>query len=360
MVLDSLYLTNGNIFSVAQDDTITWAHDFSNTSGFTQVQDWNSSFTITNGTMISDGDKVTFTRDPVVNNQYHGPVFVHEFNDSFQFAAVSLFYIRFYGYTIGYQLGEIQVNLVDENYTKIYSARHYDRNGFSAQLNCGNKIYPLVGESIEDYKGYISDDGELGPMYLSTGFSIDENHDFNSTPFYPYGTPTIFDLSTEDGMRRVKYLVIELGMWSDNTADLGITELTLEYSTNDVLFPTTTTSVTNPTTSSSSNTENSALGTGLFPLLIIGIIVACIVIGSKLYGRQLSSQKHSPPSLRVMVPDFVIPQEKLQTESEIRIVRLPAVCPSCKGPVIEEDIDWTGPLQAKCNYCGHPIRAELE
>lgn len=63
-------------------------------------------------------------------------------------------------------------------------------------------------------------------------------------------------------------------------------------------------------------------------------------------------------------PSFVIPDRhrgrRRSDGSEIRTVRLPERCPSCNASLTHEDIDWTGPLEARCNYCGGTVRASFE
>ncbi|TFH03714.1 MAG: hypothetical protein E4H14_16240 [Candidatus Thorarchaeota archaeon] len=63
-------------------------------------------------------------------------------------------------------------------------------------------------------------------------------------------------------------------------------------------------------------------------------------------------------------PSFAIPDRyRGQTRSdgsEMTTVRLPEKCPSCGAGISQNEIDWTGPLEAKCNYCGGTLRAKFE
>ncbi len=36
----------------------------------------------------------------------------------------------------------------------------------------------------------------------------------------------------------------------------------------------------------------------------------------------------------------------------------PEKCPNCKGVLSAENIEWVGPLTAKCPYCGSSVRTE--
>ncbi|TFG07013.1 hypothetical protein EU538_09385 [Candidatus Thorarchaeota archaeon] len=94
----------------------------------------------------------------------------------------------------------------------------------------------------------------------------------------------------------------------------------------------------------------------IIPAAVIGLIV---VVGYRGRSRVRATDEDG---MQVEAPDFVIPQRyRQQAEtSDIRTVRLPAKCPSCGASLSQEDIDWTGPLEAKCNYCGSVVRARLE
>ena len=46
--------------------------------------------------------------------------------------------------------------------------------------------------------------------------------------------------------------------------------------------------------------------------------------------------------------------------SQTTTVRLPLKCPSCGAEVSHESVDWVGPLEAKCSYCGATMRATFE
>ena len=66
----------------------------------------------------------------------------------------------------------------------------------------------------------------------------------------------------------------------------------------------------------------------------------------------------------IEAPSFVIPDrhrgQRRSDGSEMKTVRLPEKCPSCGAAISHEGIDWTGPLEAKCNYCGGTLRANFE
>ncbi|TET07753.1 MAG: hypothetical protein E3J86_12270 [Candidatus Thorarchaeota archaeon] len=63
-------------------------------------------------------------------------------------------------------------------------------------------------------------------------------------------------------------------------------------------------------------------------------------------------------------PSFVIPERERGQErsdrTEVRTVRLPNKCISCGAPLSHSDIDWVGPLEAKCTYCSATVKAQFE
>jgi len=69
-------------------------------------------------------------------------------------------------------------------------------------------------------------------------------------------------------------------------------------------------------------------------------------------------------SIAVQAPMHVIPdkhQGSVQRHgSQTTTVRLPLKCPSCGAEVSHESVDWVGPLEAKCGYCGGTMRATFE
>ena len=69
-------------------------------------------------------------------------------------------------------------------------------------------------------------------------------------------------------------------------------------------------------------------------------------------------------SIAVEAPLHAIPdkyQGSVQRHgSQTTTVRLPLKCPSCDAEVSHEGVDWVGPLEAKCSYCGGTMRATFE
>lgn len=99
----------------------------------------------------------------------------------------------------------------------------------------------------------------------------------------------------------------------------------------------------------------------IIPIFIIIIVVIVIVTVCRAGSSVASSVARG---FTIEAPSFVIPEryrgETRSDGSEIRTVRLPDRCPSCGAATSHEGIDWTGPLEAKCNYCGGTLKASFE
>ena len=95
--------------------------------------------------------------------------------------------------------------------------------------------------------------------------------------------------------------------------------------------------------------------------LVFFIIVIVVLVKVCRRGAVISK---AVDSFVVEAPSFAIPESqrgKTRTDgAQIKTVRLPTTCPNCSAAISQEKIDWVGPLEAQCNYCGATVRAKLE
>ncbi|MDF1540730.1 MAG: hypothetical protein P1Q69_17675, partial [Candidatus Thorarchaeota archaeon] len=95
----------------------------------------------------------------------------------------------------------------------------------------------------------------------------------------------------------------------------------------------------------------------IFIAILILVPILCVICISRRAKSQLESLQV------IKAPQVAIPQ-KYQSRTEVddglRMVRIPVKCPECNAPLSPESIDWVGPLEAKCNYCGSTVRAKFE
>ncbi len=93
----------------------------------------------------------------------------------------------------------------------------------------------------------------------------------------------------------------------------------------------------------------------LVPMLIFIVIFVFVL-------KMICSASKSVGSFVTTMPTFQT-QQSAPTRSDgsdIRTVRLPSKCPSCGAALSPEGIDWVGPMEAKCTYCGGVVHAKLE
>ncbi len=97
-------------------------------------------------------------------------------------------------------------------------------------------------------------------------------------------------------------------------------------------------------------------------LSILVPIIICVVALRR--SRRTRMHQRRMDSVLVEAPMHAMPDDykgSVQTHgSRTTTVRLPVECPSCGAQVSHESVDWTGPLEAQCNYCGATMRATFE
>ncbi len=102
---------------------------------------------------------------------------------------------------------------------------------------------------------------------------------------------------------------------------------------------------------------------GLTLLFILVPVVFCIAMVFVMRNACRASSQITR-GWTTEAPSFAIPDRqrgrRRSDGTEVRTVRLPERCPSCGASLTHEDIDWTGPLEARCNYCGGTVRANFE
>ena len=100
----------------------------------------------------------------------------------------------------------------------------------------------------------------------------------------------------------------------------------------------------------------------IFTIMIIIVpIIFCIVF--IIIGTTICRGAKTVSGFTIEPPSFVLPQGRPGTRSDgaqIKTVRLPEVCPHCRATLSHEGIDWVGPMEAKCNYCGGTVKAAFE
>ena len=96
-------------------------------------------------------------------------------------------------------------------------------------------------------------------------------------------------------------------------------------------------------------------------------LVVCIIVVRRSRGTSRGMFRRSRrmmDSILVEAPAHALTEEyegSVQTHgTRTTTVRLPMKCPSCGAQISHESVDWVGPLEAQCGYCGGTMRATFE
>ena len=102
----------------------------------------------------------------------------------------------------------------------------------------------------------------------------------------------------------------------------------------------------------------------LFTLPFVFIIIPCVFAARRGRGPGAQQYYRRRRSFTMDAPSYAIPEEQRgrtrSDGSDLTTVRVPKVCPNCGAALAQSTLDWTGPLEASCNYCGATIRATFE
>jgi hypothetical protein len=102
----------------------------------------------------------------------------------------------------------------------------------------------------------------------------------------------------------------------------------------------------------------------LFTLPFIFIIIPCAFAARRGRGPGAQQYYRRRRSFTMDAPSHAIPDEhrgRTRTDgSDLTTVRVPKKCPNCSAALAQSTLDWTGPLEASCNYCGATIQATFE
>ncbi|MFX1559401.1 MAG: hypothetical protein ACFFBL_02325 [Promethearchaeota archaeon] len=89
-------------------------------------------------------------------------------------------------------------------------------------------------------------------------------------------------------------------------------------------------------------------------------VIICVVA----IRRSRRRPQRTMDTILVEAPMHALPdysEGSVQTHgTRTTTVRLPVKCPSCGAQVAHESVDWVGPLEAQCGYCGATMRATFE
>ena len=102
----------------------------------------------------------------------------------------------------------------------------------------------------------------------------------------------------------------------------------------------------------------------IFVLPFLFCICPCLFAARRGRGPGAQQYYRRRRSFIMDAPTHAIPQEhrgRTRSDgSDLTTVRVPNKCPNCGAALTQSGLDWTGPLEACCNYCGATIQAKFE
>ncbi len=102
----------------------------------------------------------------------------------------------------------------------------------------------------------------------------------------------------------------------------------------------------------------------LFTVPFIFIIIPCAFAARRGRGPGAQQYYRRRRSFTIDAPSHAIPDEhrgRTRADgSNLTTVRVPKKCPNCSAALAQSTLDWTGPLEARCNYCGATVQATFE
>ncbi|MGY5881434.1 MAG: C-type lectin domain-containing protein, partial [Candidatus Thorarchaeota archaeon] len=245
--------TRGLDYDSSSTTNIVWHHDCSNTTGFDQYPSFPfPQYPIypvdEEGDIHSDGTRFYFDNFGS-GDEYHGPLFAHEFDDTFTLAEFKDLTVHLEGdNAVPSYMGLMCVYLADTNFGTVLEARLVDNNGGTTSGYFGTyyyheNVFPApIGEQQT-----VTD---LPWKYMDGvfNFCFDEEAGMNSAVLNSTNTileeKTITPLANIELDHEIKYLVVRPFRYTDvNVLPMYIHDISVTYS-KEVLNP----SPTSPTT----------------------------------------------------------------------------------------------------------------
>ena len=102
----------------------------------------------------------------------------------------------------------------------------------------------------------------------------------------------------------------------------------------------------------------------LFTVPFIFIVFPCIFAARRGRGPGAHQYYRRRRSFTMSAPPFAIPDEhrgRTRADgSDLTTVRVPKKCPNCNAALAQSTLEWIGPLEARCSYCGATVQATFE
>jgi len=290
-IVNDILLTS----SLSESSIHTWHHDCSNTSLFEQYLDWPmdwwwETYTVSPGTMISDGSSFSFTDLSQASGDWYGPIFVYNLTDSFTLE-------NFVDFTVDLEVdntdtsdaGIISVYLCDVNYAPVirvfcsdsWDWRSYGHNRAEYRFSNGSYVY----HGNTDYLTWSSFDGSISIWSESNGDIHAEVPGF--------GSSLLLESEFVEQDREIQHIVIQAGRiahYSWMPAKVRDIKYTIDSSTTS-----TSTTTSTQTTTSTNETTGAQQWESLVFTLAIGSSFVIVIVVVAICFRQRSSSSSIPP-----------------------------------------------------------------
>jgi hypothetical protein len=201
----------------ADDSQNIWYHDGSLTDGFVRNSSWpidrfigNNEWTITDGDLGSTGDLLYFTGIPSASYpvRHHGPVFTHEFEQSFELSQLRNFTVRLeIDNSQASYAGKFYVMLVDSEYRPVltsYVADVWDILSYGYIYAQYTKIDGTFSRhGLTDSDDFTNFNGVMHFNYdLQTGVEVYVNQ---------YGSKMLHNPNVDEFRREITHVVLMSG-----------------------------------------------------------------------------------------------------------------------------------------------------
>ena len=94
-----------------------------------------------------------------------------------------------------------------------------------------------------------------------------------------------------------------------------------------------------------------------FGMGVLGLFILFSVLRAS--GQQKPSDYRYKSETIVYTGDYTTsPESSGEKRKGKTVYQVPSTCPSCGAGISNDEVDWIGPLQAKCPYCGATFEAE--
>ncbi|MFX1318757.1 MAG: hypothetical protein ACFE9D_10240 [Promethearchaeota archaeon] len=91
---------------------------------------------------------------------------------------------------------------------------------------------------------------------------------------------------------------------------------------------------------------------------LIFILFIAIFVGIFIFAFYMICKSMRAATKEMDIPETVHLSSQQKQDRQLIRESLPAECPRCDAPLKYNEVQWTGPRQAECPYCGEVVELE--